>query len=115
MLGALAVAAREDVDQFADLPALLAFVAGGDRVLDAMGDVIGQDLILGAAQRGAHRRELGDDVDAIAVVLDHAREPAHLALDPLEPFEYRRLGIGLHAGYIPLRGTRFKGAAKFGI
>ncbi len=79
-----------------------------------MGDVIGENLILGAPQRGAHRGELGDDVDAIAIVLDHAREPAHLALDPLEPLEHRRLGIRLHAGYIPLRGTRFKGAVRFG-
>ena len=44
----LAVAARQNVDQFPDLAALLAFVAGGDRMFDTMGDVIGQDLILGA-------------------------------------------------------------------
>ena len=81
-------------------------------MFDTMGDVIGQDLILGSPQRGAHRRDLGDDVDTIAVVLDHAREPAHLALDPREPLEHRRLGIRLHAPDIPLRGTRFKGAAS---
>ena len=84
----LSIAARENVDQFANLAALLAFVAGGDRVLDAMGDVIGENLIFGAAQSRPRRRELGDDIDAIAIVLDHAREPAHLALDPLEPLEY---------------------------
>jgi hypothetical protein len=36
--------------------------------------------------RRFHRRELGHDVDAIAIVLDHPRKPAHLALDPMEAF-----------------------------
>src|SRR5262249_7195693 len=71
-------------------------------------DVIGEDLLLGAAQRRTHRGELRDDVDAIAVVLDHARKPTHLALDPLQALEHRRLGKRLHARYIPLRGIRFK-------
>ena len=52
----LSIAARENVDQFADLAPLLAFVAGRDRVLDAMGDMIGEDLIFGTPQRGSHRR-----------------------------------------------------------
>ena len=70
--------------------------------------MIGEDFLLGAAQRRAHRRELGDDVDAIAVVLDHAREAAHLALDPVQALEHRRLGIRLACRYIPLPGIRFK-------
>jgi hypothetical protein len=111
----LPVAAGKHLDQFADLAALLALIARRDRMLDAVGDVIGEDLVFGAAQRGAHRRELGDDIDAIAIVLDHAREPAHLAFDPFEPLEHRRLGIGLHARYIPLRGTRFKGLGAYRI
>ena len=45
----LPVTARENVDQFADLAPLLAFVAGRDRVLDAMGNVIGKDLIFSTA------------------------------------------------------------------
>ena len=77
-------------------------------MLDAMGDVIGEDLLLGAAQRCAHRGELCDDVDTIAVVLDHARKPAHLTLDPFQALEHRRLGKRLHARYIPLWGIRFK-------
>ena len=79
-------------------------------MLDAVRDVVGEDFLLGAAQRGARRRELGDDVDAIAVVLDHTREPAHLALDALEPLHHRRLGIRSHVRYIPLQGIRFKQA-----
>src|SRR5579872_3816292 len=73
-----------------------------------MGDVIGQDLLLGAAQRRAHGRQLGHDVDAIAIVFDHAGQSAHLALDTSEALEHRRLGSGLHSRYIPLPGIRFK-------
>ena len=52
----LPIAARENVDQFADLAPLLAFVAGRNRVLDAMGDMIGEDLLFGTPQSGTHRR-----------------------------------------------------------
>jgi hypothetical protein len=40
--------------------------------------------------------------------VDHARKPAHLALDPFEALEHRRLGKRSHPGYIPLPGIRFK-------
>jgi hypothetical protein len=105
---ALAIGAGDDVHQLRDLLALIGAVAGDDRVLDAMGDVIAQDLLLGAPQRGAHRRDLRDDVDAVAVVLDHAGEAADLPLDPVEPLETGRLDILAHAPYIPLPGTSFK-------
>jgi len=77
-------------------------------VLDAVRGVIGKDFFLGTAKRGAHRGKLGHDVDAIAVVLDHASKAAHLAFDPLEALEHRCLGKGLHRVYIPLPGTGFK-------
>jgi hypothetical protein len=32
-----------------------------------------------------HCRDLGEDVDAVLLVLDHALQPAGLALDPPEP------------------------------
>src|SRR5262249_60657771 len=81
-----------------------ALVAGGDRVLDAVRHVVAQDLVLEPAQGGAHGGDLRHHVDAIAVVLDHAGEAAHLALDPAEPLEAGGLGVVLHAGYIPLPG-----------
>ena len=77
-------------------------------MLDAVRGVIGKDFFLGTAKRGAHRGKLGHDVDAIAVVLDHASKAAHLAFDPLEALEHRCLGKGLHRVYIPLPGTGFK-------
>src|SRR5215831_4609629 len=102
------VAARDDVHQLVHFAPLLGLVAGCNRVLNAMRGMIGEDLFLGAPQRGPYRRELGNDVDAIAIVPDHARQPAHLALDPPQPFEHRSLGVCPHAPYIPLRGMWFK-------
>jgi hypothetical protein len=50
-----------------------------------MADMILEDFLLDPAQRSAHRRDLRHDVDAVAVTLDHAGDPAHLALNPAEP------------------------------
>src|SRR5262249_45164679 len=38
----------------------------------------------------------------------HARQPAHLALDPPQALEHRSLGNGSHTAYIPPRGILFK-------
>src|SRR5690348_13608980 len=90
-----------DVDEFGHLAPLVGLVAGRDGVLDAMRDVLAQDLLLDAAQRRAHGADLRDDVDAVAIVLDHARKPAHLALDAAQPLEIGALAVLLHAVYIP--------------
>ena len=73
-------------------------------MLDAMRDVIAQHLLLDPAQRGADRGNLRDDVDAIAILLDHAGEPPHLAFDSLEPLQARRLDLAAHPQYIPPTG-----------
>ena len=39
--------------------------------------------------------DLGEDVDAVAVVLDHSLDPADLTLDPLEAGEELVLGGGI--------------------
>ena len=46
--------AAEHVHQFGDLAALIGAVAGRDRALDAMRDMIAQDFLLDAAQGRAH-------------------------------------------------------------
>lgn len=38
-----------------------------------------------APKRGAGRRDLGENVDAVAIVIDHVADPSHLALDAPEP------------------------------
>ena len=104
----LAVGATHHVHQLGDLATLLDLVARGDRAFDAVGDVIAQDFLLGAAQCRTHGRDLRDDVDAVAIVLDHPVEAANLALDAFEPLEGGSLDIVAHAPYIPPWGSHFK-------
>ena len=66
---------------------LIGLVAARNRVRDAMGDVAAQDFLFHPAQRRPHRADLRHDVDAIALVLDHAGEATHLAFDAAEPLE----------------------------
>src|ERR1700730_9660204 len=98
------VCAADDLHQLGDLAPLGALVARGNGFLNAVGDMVAQDFLLGASQRGAHRRDLGDDVDAVAILLNHAREATNLPLDPLQPFEAGCLDVLAHASYIPLTG-----------
>src|SRR5690242_8937637 len=73
-----------------------------------MRNVIAQHFLLDPAQRGAHRRNLGHDVDAIAIVIDHLRQAADLTLDAAEPLLHGSLDVLAHALYIPPRGMHFK-------
>ena len=94
----------EDVDQFGDLAALPIRVAGSDGVLDAVRDMVAQDLLLDALERRSGGGDLRDHVDAVAVFLDHAGETADLTFDAAEAFETGGLGFGLHGCYIPIQG-----------
>jgi hypothetical protein len=66
-------------------------------------DVVLEHLQRDRLERGVDRAELREDVDAVAVVLDHARDPAHLALDAGEALQelllVRRVAVrlGCHA------------------
>ena len=63
---------------------------------DAVLQVIVQDLLLDLVERRPHRAHLVDDVDAVAVVFDHARYAAHLALDAAQTGELRFLQALIH-------------------
>ena len=77
-----------------------------------MGDVILQDFFLDTAQCGAHRRNLRDDVDTVALLLDHLRKTANLALDPAETFSDGCLDVFAHGAYIPLPGIGYKAGVQ---
>ena len=62
-------------------------VARGERAGDAVLDVLFEHLQRDGLERGADGAELRQDVDAVAVVLDHARDAAHLALDAREALQ----------------------------
>ena len=73
-------------------------------MLDAGRRMVAENLLLDRAQRRAHRGDLRDHVDAVAVLFDHTGKPANLPLDPLQALEHGSLGISLHPCYIPLPG-----------
>jgi hypothetical protein len=73
--------AVEDGDQLLDLPATLNLVTRSRRIGNTMLDVILKHETFNARERRTHRLQLGDDVDAITVVLNHAHEATHLPFD----------------------------------
>jgi hypothetical protein len=81
--------------------ALLAQIAADDGAFDAMAEVILQHLGLDPRQRRANRLQLGQDVDAIAVLFHHPGDTTHLALDAaqaVEQFGLVVLGQGASSG-----------------
>src|ERR671924_528794 len=54
---------------------------------DAVAGVAVEEPECHLVQRGLDRGDLGDDIDAVAVVLDHSLDAAHLAFDALEARE----------------------------
>jgi hypothetical protein len=93
----LSICPAHDCHQFFYLAALLSLVVGVYRMLDAVTNVVLQDLLLQAAQSGPGRCNLGDDVDTVSIFLDHAREPAHLPLDPVQSLCGVHLAVPSHA------------------
>ncbi len=62
-----------------------------------------QDLLLDLVERRPHRAHLIDDVDAVAILLDHPRHAAHLSLDTAEPQELGLLHPLIHVlNYTPV-------------
>src|SRR2546425_1180291 len=82
-------------------------VAGREGVGDAAVYVVAENLQPKRLERCRHRADLGEDVDAVALVLDHPLDPAHLPLDPVQALDQgvlvgdiavaRALGLA-HAG-----------------
>src|SRR3954454_4552428 len=58
---------------------------------DAVADVILHHADRDAVERRPRRRHLGQDVDAVPLVLDHRLKPAHLPFDALQALEERLL------------------------
>jgi hypothetical protein len=68
----LSIRSAHDRHKLLDLPALLGLVPGGYRVLDAVTHVVLEDLFLQPTQRRTRGSDLRDNVDAVAVILDHS-------------------------------------------
>jgi hypothetical protein len=85
--GVLAIRPADDIHQLGDFATLLRAITGGNGILDTMRDVIAQDFLFGAAQRRANGSDLRDDIDAVAILFNHAGEATDLPLDSLKPLE----------------------------
>ena len=57
--------------------------------------VVVEDLERQALERGVHRGDLRQDVDAVAILLDHPLDAAHLSLDPVQSADERVLALGV--------------------
>ena len=69
-----------------------------------MRDVIAQNFFFHPAQCRADRADLRHNIDAVALVLDHAGQSTHLTFDPAQPLESCRLAVLCHEVYVPPRG-----------
>ena len=69
----------------------------------AMPQVIAERLLLDLVEGGTQRANLGHNLDAIAVFLDHARHAADLTLNAAKPRELGFLQFFIHAlNYTPV-------------
>lgn len=73
-------------------------------MLDTVSDMVLQDLLLQTPERRPHRCDLCDNIDAIAIFLNHPGKPADLPFYSVEPLCGLCLDVQTHARYIPLRG-----------
>jgi hypothetical protein len=70
------------VIRFRDLLALICLVAARDRVFDAVRDVILEDPLFDAPQRGTNGRYLCYDINTVSLLVHHLRQAAYQAFNP---------------------------------
>jgi hypothetical protein len=99
----LSICPADNFHQFRDLAALISSIVAADRVFHAVGHVIPENFFLDTAQGRLDRGDLSDDIDAVAVLVDHLRETANLAFDAVQPFLARRLDVLSHGSIYPPR------------
>src|SRR6185295_3235306 len=84
------------LDRFHQLLALcgrLLRVPRGERIRHAVIHMVVQHSERKTFERGVHRRDLSEDVDAVTVVLDHPLDSPHLTFDAMEPLHERLLVV----------------------
>ena len=96
VLPALAGSVLENVEQFGDFSALVVLITAQDRIFDVMFHMVLENLILDLPDGRGDRADLGQDVDAVALVLDHAGDAANLAFDTVQPGQAGFMGRVLH-------------------
>src|SRR5262245_3141965 len=87
----------QHLQQLVDLLELLLGLAAADGVVDAMLDMVLEHLVLYLLEGGAHGLQLGEDVDAVALLIDHPLDAAHLAFDAAQARAAGCLCLRLHS------------------
>src|ERR1019366_597260 len=64
-------------------------------------------------KRGLNRRDLSQDVDAIALVLNHPGDAAHLPFDPCQAFEQLLFGGRVATAWRGRRGFWFRHSSEY--
>ncbi len=104
---------RENVEQFLDFRARLSWIPAADCVENTVLDVLAQDVLFDPAQRCPRGSKLGEDIDAVAVVLDHLGDASDLTLDAAEACELAGV-VGMLHGSIHIPGRGMCRAVPFG-
>ena len=77
----------KQLDQLVHLLVLIGRISAVDGVRHAVPGMVLENFPLNGAQCRFDRRELGQNINAVALVFDHANNTAHLTLDTFEAVE----------------------------
>lgn len=100
--------AFKQFNQFVDLALTFPVRSTVKGIGYAMLEVIAQNLLLYLAEGSLDRSNLGQDINAITILVDHAGNAAHLPFDPAEARELRRLQFRDHALNYTLVGYKWQ-------
>src|SRR5581483_12366537 len=75
------------VEQLLGLRLSLGLITGSKRAGDAVLDVVVEDPEAEAFERGCDGADLGEDVDAVAILGDHLLDPPYLAFDSVQALD----------------------------
>jgi len=95
----------KNLDELGNFTPLVLNVSGRDRVFDASLYMVAENFILDLLECRFDSLNLVEDIDAIAVLGDHAGDAADLAFDAAQPRGGRLLDSISHGDlYIPVSG-----------
>ncbi len=87
---------REDSHDLVDLLLAILRTPGDERVGDTRFHMGAKHELAKAIERGANGRHLKQDIDAVAILFEHALDTCNLAGDSADPFLYLLSDFGLH-------------------
>ena len=93
----LSVTASQNIYDFGDLFTLLSLISARDGMFHAMADVIAKNFLFSTAKCGPHGRNLRHYVNAVAILVNHARQASDLTFDAIETFLNGIFSFCMHA------------------